>query len=275
MKKITVEEHKEILMNILSHIDHVCRSNKIEYSVSGGTLLGAVRHQGFIPWDDDIDVMLTRSNYEKLLNILKDDEDAQYQLIAENEPGYYYCFSKLCDTRTSLKIEAAQDRCISWLGVYVDIFPIDEMPQFGSELEEHVAQLRKWQNQMFLSIPGYYNYSTSLLVKLVKSVVRLPRYLKARLQHSSRGWQTKLIDGLQKYQKAQNGTRGFILSEYGARDAVPTKVFDSYDDIEFEHILVRTISDYGAYLKALYGDYMELPPIDQRSPKHAYVPYWR
>ena len=105
-KIIKTEEIHPLLLNMLSYIDKVCRENDIKYSLIGGTLLGAIRHNGFIPWDDDIDIILDYNNYKKLINILKNKKDDKYEVLIPGEShGYPLQFAKLIDKRNILKAD--------------------------------------------------------------------------------------------------------------------------------------------------------------------------
>ena len=121
---LTDAEIKESVFDILSYFDKVCRDNGLPYSLAFGTMLGAVRHKGFIPWDDDVDVCLLREDYEKLLEILKNNEDDRFKVIdSKINDTYFYNVAKIVDTRTSL-IEKKYKKIYGY-GVYVDIFPLD------------------------------------------------------------------------------------------------------------------------------------------------------
>ena len=101
MRKISTENLKKIELEMLIYLDQLCKKENLRYYICGGTLLGAVRHKGFIPWDDDIDVVMPRPDYQKLIDQWKDDE--RYRLLSERDRGYYYNFAQLVDKRTSIK----------------------------------------------------------------------------------------------------------------------------------------------------------------------------
>ncbi len=111
---------------MLQEIDKICRHYHIRYYLAGGTLLGAVRHQGFIPWDDDIDIAMPREDYEQFIKIMSHKKHPIYKLLAiECTKGYPYTFAKVVDTRTRLVEEIGKD--LHQMGVFIDIFPIDGM----------------------------------------------------------------------------------------------------------------------------------------------------
>ena len=136
-KEISHDELKELQMKILDHIDDFCTKYQIRYSLSSGTLLGAVRHGGYIPWDDDIDIMMLREDYEKFTNCYKNESSVEYyQLLDHHVKSDYSClFMKIHDTRTLVN----EDWQLPELGIYVDIFPIDKIP-----CNQFVGWLQYW-----------------------------------------------------------------------------------------------------------------------------------
>ena len=101
MKKIEIDEQKKIMVEILEYFDKVCRENNINYSLIGGSLIGAIRHKGIIPWDDDIDVILTRENYLKIISLLEKENDNRFKILTQNTCNdYSFPFPKLIDKRT-------------------------------------------------------------------------------------------------------------------------------------------------------------------------------
>ena len=143
MQEITeIAELKEIQLGILREIDKLCKAYHLKYFMSDGTLLGAVRHKGYIPWDDDLDIWMPRKDYEKLEQIMN-QEDSCYKVVNhKNTKGYIYAFGKAVDTRTILK-ENIEVNCP--MGIYVDIFPYDG--QKKKKKEDYIKHVRK----MFVS----------------------------------------------------------------------------------------------------------------------------
>ena len=120
--KLSLKEIQKIELDILLYLDKVCRENDIKYYLSSGTLLGAIKYQGFIPWDEDIDVIFLREDYNKLIKCFE-NETGRYKLLSiYNSKDYYYPFAKLVDTKTTL-IENSKP--INDMGVYIDIVPMD------------------------------------------------------------------------------------------------------------------------------------------------------
>ena len=127
-EKIPSEEIKKIEISILDYIASVCEENNIGYYLAYGTLLGAIRHHGFIPWDDDIDIYMLREDYMKFIEIAKEHIHHRYKLLSiYNDDDYYYEFAKVVDSNTKLKINNVKQ--IKKEGVWVDIFPLDNVPK--------------------------------------------------------------------------------------------------------------------------------------------------
>ena len=137
MKELTLQEIKSVELEILSMFDEFCKKNSIKYFISNGTLLGAVKYKGFIPWDDDVDLLIPREDYNRLLKLFKDSD--RYRIFAiEKDKNYRYPFAKLCDM-TTRKDEFGYDNGLE-LGVDIDIFPLD---YWDNDLENAKREVRK------------------------------------------------------------------------------------------------------------------------------------
>ena len=147
-KAMTLKEMQEVQIKILEYIDNICKKNNIEYFLIGGTLIGAVRHHNFIPWDDDIDIALTRENYEKLLIILKKEKHDRYELFDHSvNSSYFYPFAKVVDKRTELIENKFKE--IDNYGVYVDIFAINGVPNDKRMQDKYYKKLKNLQRLIF------------------------------------------------------------------------------------------------------------------------------
>ena len=139
MKKLTREEVKTVQMDILDALVKFCDQNSLRISVSSGTLIGAVRHKGYIPWDDDIDVYMPRGDYMKLEKILPELLDGKYKLASLYRlKNWHLTFAKLYDIRTETKL---QNRSVIPYGVFVDIFPVDDVPENPVEFKSYMRKL--------------------------------------------------------------------------------------------------------------------------------------
>lgn len=277
MIEVTNEETKTIVLELLEFFDKLCREHDIEYSLSGGTLLGSVRHGGFIPWDDDGDVMLSWNNYEKMRIIFGNIKSDKFGYIDQSEDGYNYMFGKLYCKETYAKLSAPQDLKIKQLGVYIDIFPIYKLPGDAEELEKFDIEVRQKLSIMNDAMPRYHFYSKNKIKMVIKFCVRIRKIIVAAVQHKNMNkLQQIVIKEITKFNKTSATNAGFILSEYGKKESIDKKVFDKYKDVNFENHTFRSVDDTDTYLSALYGNYMKLPPLEKRIPKHSdYQYFWK
>lgn len=266
-KELELEEIKEIELSILKHIKNVCEENNIRYYLSNGTLLGAIRHKGFIPWDDDIDIFMPRTDYMKLMEIL--ENGFQYKCLSiYNKNDYYYPFAKVVDTSTIL-IEKNHEKKISGLGVYVDVFPIDGIPKSDIKVKFHFRRMLIYRTILYLSLfstcPPSSNKWKFILKYIVWSFSRLFNWrniIKTIDKHAMR------------YDFDNSEKVACIVGSYGKNEIVEKAIFDKGIQVEFEGESFTAPVGYDDYLTNLYGDYMQLPPIEKRVSHHNFVAYY-
>ena len=174
MRQITLQEIKDIQLDILKDVDSFCEKNNIRYYLAGGTLLGAIRHKGFIPWDDDIDIIMPRPDYIKFIQGYENECDKNYKLTSiDNNKQHLYTFAKIFDMRT-LKIEDS----ISYNnknmdGIGIDIFPMDGLPQNIESSNKLFAKQKKWFRLYSLSVHKFM-WSKNIFKSFIKCVVQIP-----------------------------------------------------------------------------------------------------
>jgi len=262
-KRLNIDEVKSIELEILRYVKDICNANKLRYYLCAGTLLGAVRHKGFIPWDDDIDIALPRNDYMKLIDILKNDH--RYgSLSIYNNKDYYYPFAKIVDTSTIL-IEHTMEYPIEGLGVYIDVFPIDGLPQNNIIIRYHMNKLKIFRKMLFLSLKRDCPKSSNAIKYIIKYVV----WIFSKII----GWR-KLIRYVErlgtKYDYNNGDKVGCIVSGYYEKEIVNKEVFEDSVDLEFEGVMFPAPIGYEEYLTSLYGDYMKLPPEEERVYRHSF-----
>lgn len=271
-KQVSSTEQKNIMLEILDYIEKVCSKYDIPYSLSGGTLLGAVRHQGFIPWDDDIDIMLTRNNYDKLIYQLE-KEPGGYTFLNFSVTGYKYVFAKLCSSITYQKSPNSE---IDKLGIFVDIFPIDSLPTQTLEREQFIREIK--QAQRNASMSDFYSYagSDTYLKKIIKKFLYFPRFYRLSRELTMKERLEELNLKMQKYNNVDTKYVGFVCSRYAlTKEKFPRGIFEEYSYYEFEGRKYQGIEDADVYLKQLYGDYMQMPPKNKQVNHDFYRWYWR
>ena len=226
MKEICLEELKKIELEILIYIDKVCKENGLRYSLCDGTLLGAVRHNGFIPWDDDIDIMMPRPDYDKFLDVLRHNEN-RFKILSSEQEDYYYTFSKVVDSETMLDEYMYQP--IADMGVYVDVFPLEGMPSNSAARKKHfnrLHRLRKRINSFSLRKP-----------KIRKNLIAYAKtlYLYQKNKKSSLSKFQKEYEILAKqYNFDESEYTCTSGGAYGKTDMFPKRFVADYEERSFE-----------------------------------------
>ena len=265
-KELSLSEIQNRELRILQYLHEICVENNITYFLFYGTLLGAVRHKGFIPWDDDLDVIVPREDYERLLVILHNQD--KYRLLAnEYYSDYYYPFAKLVDPETKL-VEYGVLECKE-LGVWVDIFPLDTTPNNPILQKLHVKTVNK-----LINMNRYISAEEEALKKEMNTVPKKIKYIIAK-----RFKNNTLINMVNKvakiYSKKNTKYMGDLLWGSDFDLVFLREWFGKPRQMQFENGLYYIPSDYDSLLKQIYGDYMELPPEEKRHSNHAYSCYMR
>lgn len=283
-RALTVEEHKARALDILLEVASFCEQNGFRYFLAFGTLIGAVRHQGFIPWDDDIDIQMPRPDYERFAAAFNVAPHARrLRAIPPTDACSHHTYLKVCDMDT-VKIEQATDyRKSGYPGVDIDVFPIDGLP---SDDREYERSFRKKQ-KLYARFQGLGRtvYTDDLhldavsLLKLAKRtfVVWRGRLLPLLL----RTWRKDvLLDRLHALETAvpyevaeQIGDDCCLFSAFGDRH--PRKDYEGYVTVQFEGHSLRAPIGYDAILTRQFGDYMTPPPADKRTSTHQNLVYER
>ena len=254
---LTHQEVQNCELAILLVFDKYCKEHALNYSLGGGSLIGAIRHKGFIPWDDDIDVFMVRSEYDKLVSYLKKDElliDKRYKVFLPFEDDYYYPFVKIVDLYTT--VQEGIKRPIKDMGIWVDVFPID----YCGDDEELAKRLAN--NQKGLVIKYYkciMKYPNSSIVNIAKNfVLFIYRHIFSRYK-ADLIRQCNILSN-SNYSK-YSGTLTWAFTE---KDVYPTHWFEEYTTTIFEGNEIQVFKDWDKILTHRYGDYMTLPNESER-----------
>lgn len=265
MKEILTDELKLLQMEILDYVDGFCRENNIHYTISGGTLLGAVRHGGYIPWDDDIDIQMLRSEYIRFTQLWNSNIDKHpYDLInIESGKNMGYPFGKVSNPNTVIYVDGVERT-----GVFIDVFPVDKV----ADMEDFV-----WRHKKIRRL--YFRQMLSFAWKRRKSE-NYPIWKKTCAFFLG-SWQSRerlavKINNLAAIKEEQDCPLVFeLIAGAICKNPIPKDVFESYSEIQFENRKYMAVSDYDTYLTATFGDYMTLPPVEKRIPHHEFYAYWR
>ncbi|MBQ9313382.1 MAG: LicD family protein [Bacteroidales bacterium] len=258
MKELTISEMKRIQIEILNVIDEFCKKNKIRYSMGYGTLLGAIRHKGYIPWDDDLDIIMPYPDYCRFLNEFNHKDSYLKIQSMLNDTSYRFPFAKVYDDRTLLLEKTIKT------GVYIDIFPVVGFPK-EEDFEKFVKEYHK-KYMLLRSMTKRYNlnwFQKCLL--MLKSLYTCSR--------------KKIIEDIQNiysrypFDKAVNA--GVIPNKYIKRRFFNADIFRHYALATFENREYSALADYDTYLKGTYGNYMQLPPEEKRHSEHIFKAYWK
>lgn len=263
MRAINILEMKKLMLDIMSSIDEYCRKNGLRYTLAYGTLIGAIRHKGYIPWDDDIDIWMPRPDYMKFMKEFSHPYFKAY--CAEYTPEWDHFIAKVCDDRTIID-EGHGDKC----GVYVDVFPVDGWPDNEKDIKKHYAKvmrrLRMWSSLHYTQHLKICRFNG--LSKNIKIVVSKFLGLFSNSTHALR----KMLDSKTKYSYENSSKVGSLTC---GNWAVPRCYFDKLIETEFEGRLYLVSEQYDALLRAVFGDYMQLPPEDERVSNHGFKAYWK
>ena len=265
MKELTLPEIKEIELEILKVFHAFCKENNIRYFISHGTLLGTIRYKGFIPWDDDIDVLVPREDYEKLLTLFQDSE--QYQLFHfEKDERFLFPFAKLCDMTTKKIENGREDGLVT--GLDMDIFPLDAWDPDMKKARKEVKRQGKAMFRLGLTKSKKAG-SASVLKRVVKSVLMV--FCKMR---GGKHYVRKLMKEAVKHPyEGATYLGGKAWNVYGYRDILPAEVFDHPIEVEFEGLTFWAPVGYDAFLSSLYGNYLPEPPPEKRKTHHNFKAY--
>ena len=268
MKQIdSVDELKSIQLNILLKVHQFCVENNIKYSLADGTLLGAVRHKGYIPWDDDIDICMERKDYHRFINEFPDVFKNEIAVVSmERDTQWAFPFAKAYDVRTVLKEKATNNK--PQIGVNIDIFPLDDVPN-GDAFEDYNKR-RKKMFLFFRTKALKWREGRSLKNNLSMIAVKV---LLSPFSHR------KLSEFMDTYAQKNNGKSYSLLYECCLgmilKGPFPKEVFKETIDMPFEGHLLKVMSGYHVCLTCSYGNYMQLPPIEKRTSHHAFKAYWK
>lgn len=282
MKELTKDELKKVQYDILKDVARFCENNNIRYSLCGGTLLGAIRHGGFIPWDDDIDIFMPRPDFE----IFMDKYNKSNSRYKATSPYDDYCWNKIgnvFDMETTLDYPSYRTYSDNF-HVFIDIFPLDGVPDnyiarkllfginsilhfvYGGSAYAYVKSMR-------------YTDKDGMCTRLQGLLRTIVKYLAITLfRPLSTSWICKLATKnvlRYKYDDSKYVAAHIGGAHTGEMEMIPRDKFEPLKKIKFESDEFYITSAAEIYLKKMYGDYMKLPPEDKRVSHHLFSAYWK
>lgn len=260
-------EIKKITLDILLHIKSFCDENEIRYYLGYGTLLGAIRHKGFIPWDDDIDILMPRCDYKKFIKMYK-ERPGRYAALDLSLDGYYYNYCKVVDTNTILY----EDGCIpiNNMGIYVDIFPLDGMPDEREKTEQQLKKLIKLRKK----ISSFGHVFPRVRKNIVIYFYNIYTYIYCR-KHDLITFQNKYLQEVDKYEYEKAKYVYATGGAYGIKSVFLKKWFDKEVTVQFEGYQFPAPCGFDEMLHQLYDNYMELPSKDRQVSRHMYKAFYK
>lgn len=266
MRELNLEEVKKIQMDILDYVDGFCKREKIKYWIDSGTLIGAVRHKGYIPWDDDIDIGMLREDYDRFCKIFDQKTTKKYQLhTCENDPSFRYPFSKVMDTTTILY---EPDEKGVKEAVNIDVFVYDNAPDNDFLLKwmyfkrDFLRALRSFQ----YDYTSFGSATKIILTKVFRKVLK--PYFKGKSQNYC---VLKMVENSKTYATKATKRIGNFTGTTVMCSAKSN--FETTVELEFEGKKYPAPVGYDRYLTDYYGDYMKLPPKEKQVKTHHFKAY--
>ena len=273
MKALSLIDIQTECLSILKDVHDFCEANDIRYSLAYGTLIGAIRHKGFIPWDDDVDIVMLRSDYEKFCKSYHSDT---YKAICkETDKTCMMAFCKVCDTKRTLDLNSPWTK--QQVGIGIDVFPIDGAEDDFQLFAKRYGRISGIWGKLFVNrviqngINEENSYKMNLFIKVLNctGLQFINRLIgRHRVSRMSRIAQSVPIETV-------NHCSMMSFCDDGVKSYFDKDVFSSNIKVPFEGCMLNAAKGYDDFLKAIFGDYLQLPPEDKRVPKHDFKIYWR
>ena len=260
MRRVTeIDELRSLQLGILDCVAKFCDEHKIKYWLDYGTLIGAIRHKGYIPWDDDIDISMMREDYEKFIRIFNElNTNKRYEVhCIENDPEFFYPFAKVYDTKTVMNELATKAPNIC---VYVDVFVYDNAPDDERALKRMILKHRIYRRL---------HIASESIIRPKGNVIRriCVHIFRALLGLLPLNYFSKIsLKAAQRYNSISTRRAGNFA--YGVNNMCSTEGLNSQIEVDFECRKFKAPSAYDELLRNRFGDYMQLPPVEERVGHH-------
>lgn len=254
-KELSFEEQKILQLDILKEVDFVCKKRSIKYSLAFGTLLGAIRHKGYIPWDDDLDIMMP---YEDMVQLKKSLRSSNLSFCDVDTSKYYENpFGNICSNNTYRKIGNQKER-----GLGIDVYPLVKIPSKPEEMMLYFEEAEKLQSRRA--------FLTKIRLFMIRNFSFCP---PIGFRKSVR----KYRDFLASYNSCDSSNYYIIAAPLDIRTKMiyDEDFFQDMINVDFEGLKFPAIAKYDKFLTMMYGNYMQLPPEEKRHPYHGQHYYWK
>lgn len=254
---------KKLELDVLLEFDGLCKKHNLRYSLAYGTMLGAIRHKGFIPWDDDVDVVMPRKDYEKLMELSFESEN--YIILNYLNSNYFYPFAKMCDKRYKLYETYRPEKN---LGPYIDIFPLDYLSDDFEHRKKQIKSNKSRMSKVFRYTCSYKSVYKGKNTRFLKKA-----YLFFQSIFVSDKKRKKFLSKLDLEMKKNTSKYmlNMVFSDEGENAILCEDDFNNLIEISFEGYSFCCINDYDRYLTGIYGNYMKLPPIEKQISNHNFI----
>ena len=259
MRRLENDEIHACLLDILRAVDRFCAENGLRYSMAYGTLLGAVRHKGFIPWDDDIDILMPRPDFDRFVATFGKEPGSRYRCLynTDNEEGcFIHFFAKVQDTHTV----SHQGKFVRYrFGLNIDVFTVDGKHDDVNVQQKMERKLSSWSHRLNICGTKFdiLDFHQPLLSKL-----------EAHL-FGPEHWARKCNELMRGYDFNACRMAGSVSVTYnGLREIFERSMFENYTELDFEGCRFKAFTDWKKFLVQQYGDYMQLPPVNKRKNHH-------
>ena len=275
-RELTMQESQQIALNVLVQFDRICRQEHLQYYLMYGTLIGAVRHNGFIPWDDDIDVMMPRQDYDRFVKYAEEHQKELYPLklhTRANTKGFCFAISRFSDMRYRYVNMDSYAKLFD-IGAFIDVYPWDNFCNTREEAEKVWMGCRKMNltyNRYLISENAADNAVAALVRKATRGALHL---LKG--SHYDQRIDAEVRDYILNHTSDQDLYYGHVVWADGIYHFEKAKLMDmKVITHEFEGYNFNIPAAYDYILRTIYGDYMKLPPEEKQHPTHDYKLYER
>ena len=274
---MTLREIQLFSLEILKDVHTFCVENGIRYSLCGGTLIGAVRHRGFIPWDDDIDINMPRPDYERFCNTYR---SSRFHIVAPDDPVSCISFARVCDMKVTFVDCHMEPWCYTETGIWIDIFPMDGASDTYLEYLKDARSAVFWHKIQYRCRCSHARLKRGLNLRqlfrlLVLKIIFLPGTRANAVLNKHANGRIKTIATKYAFSSMSHWTQ-IVCPIYYKNEYHSITGYENFVLIDFEGEHLMVFANYEDYLRDIFGDFMVLPPEPERIPKqNNMLFYWR